>query len=458
MTSTSGQSRPPLSVLDATAILVGIVVGAGIYESAPSIARNVWGPGWLAVVWILGGLIALVGALCYAELTSAYPREGGEYVFLTRALGRRWGFLFAWAQLWVVRPGSIGAMAYVFARYAQQLVPLHPRYGLVLYASASLVVLSTINLLGVRESKWTQNLLSGAKIAGLLAVAAVAMWGQAPDYAPKAAAAAPINFRLALIFVMFCYGGWNDTSLVTGEVRHPQRNVPRALLAGTLAVATVYLLTNLAFLHVLGFEGMRSSEAVASDALRAGLGPEAGRIISLIVCISCLGAIHGMIFTGSRLYSTAGEDHALFRKLSYWSPRLGTPARSLVVQAMITLGLTLSFGLNASGFERLVTFTTPIFWFFFLLVGISLPVLRRKDPQLPRPYRVLGYPVTPLVFCLSCLFMLHASLTHAWQHASWEAFWAIGLLAVGVLFSYLEPGLAPLSSSTPPANGPSPSK
>ena len=219
----------------------------------------------------LGGAITLIGAFCYAELATAYPREGGDYVFLTRGLGRRTGFLFAWSEFWIVRPGNIGAMAYVFARYASELLPLRgDSADLLIYALGSVALLTVINVLGVQTGKWTQNVLTTIKVAGLLAVFAVGMWlfaGQTPPPKP----ATPTwdgGFRLAMILVLFTYGGWNEMSYVAAEVRDPNRNILRALLLGTMAVTGVYLLVNIAFIGALGFQGVRDSKALASDVLR----------------------------------------------------------------------------------------------------------------------------------------------------------------------------------------------
>jgi len=451
-----------LTLLDTTSIIMGIVIGAAIFESTSVIASSVTSGLSLILMWLVGGLMALVGALCYAELTTTYPREGGDYVYLTRAFGRRCGFLFAWAQFWVVRPGSIGAMAYVFGRYANQLRPLDAwvgsNFALMTYAAAAIVVLSFLNILGVREGKWTQNILTTVKVVGLLAIFFVAFFAAEPAAAqPSAAPAAASDYRLALILIMFTFGGWNDMAYVAAEVRDPDKNLARALLLGTLAITAIYMLVTFAFLHVLGFDGVRNSQAVATEAVEGTLGDWGVRAISVLICVSCLGAINGMVFTGARIYYATGTEHPLFARLGVWSQRFGTPVRSLVLQAVVTLAVVVGFGLPANvdtppasggaaqveqvagqaedGFTKMVIFTTPVFWLFFLLSGVSLIVLRRSDRQTPRAYRVPGYPITPIVFCLSCLFMLAASLDYAWGNWSAEVFWSLGLLAAGLVVS-----------------------
>ncbi|MEN6493033.1 MAG: amino acid permease [Thermoguttaceae bacterium] len=441
-----------LTLFDSTSIIVGIILGAAIYESSPLIAKNVPGFSGLMIAWLLGGLCSLVGAMCYAELATAYPRAGGDYVYLTRAFGRAVGFLFAWAQLWVVRPGSIGAMGFIFARYANELYPLPTgssptgqALAMILYAAGSIVVLSVINILGVPEGKWTQNILTTAKVLGLLGITVVGFCFSSAPAVPAAAAPAGsfsqmmASFGFAMIFVFYAYGGWNEMAYVGSEVRDPERNISRALVLGTLAVTAIYALVTGAFVHALGLDGVRRSSAVASEVLQLGLGPWGARLMSLLVCLSALGAINGMIFTGARIYYAMGKDHRLYTVLGRWSPRFGTPVTSLAIQALLTIVLVVGFGLSRNGFERMVVFTTPVFWIFLLLVGVAVFVLRVRDRGIPRPYRVPGYPLTPVLFCLYSLYMIYTSLDYAIGQRSSEAFWAIGLLLVGILFCFYDP-------------------
>ena len=423
-------------------IIIGIVVGAGLYESTPQIARLVASPTALAAVWIAGGLMALVGAMCYAELTTAYPREGGDFVFLSRAFGLRAGFVFSWSQLWVVRPGSIGAMAYVFARYANELLPLaEERTSMIVYAAGSILALSLLNMLGVKQGKHTQNLLTGAKVVGLLGIFLLALVvpGEAASFG-KPAPGSETNYKLAFILIMFTYGGWNDMSYVAAEVRNPSRNLVRALLLGTLAVTVIYLAVNFALVRLIGFEAVRNSPAVAADAVSAALGPRGGRMVSALVCISCLGAINGMIFTGARIYYATGIKHPMFRYLGAWNSRLETPLRSLTLQAATTMVAVVWLGLihGKDPFVGMLVFTAPVFWFFITCSACALFVLRWTDSQTPRPYRVWAYPLIPVVFTAGSLFMLYSSCDYAWNHRSVEAGVGIALLILGVGLSLIE--------------------
>jgi APA family basic amino acid/polyamine antiporter len=441
--------RQELSLWDSTNIIVGIIIGTAIYCSGPrivSLAPTLW---WLLGFWLLGGGLSLLGAVCYAELATAYPRQGGDYVYLTRALGRRVGFLFAWCQFWIVRPGSIGAMAYAFAEYAHRIWPgeIGPWTQLIhiLYAAGAIVALSLINVLGVREGKWTQNLLTVVKVLGLGGLVLIGLVFAAPNVpslgsslAASAAAPPPLNeFGLAMIFVLFTYGGWNEMAYVAAEVRRPEKNILRAMLLGTLAVTGIYVLVNLAAVHALGMVGA-SRQSAPTDLLALGAGPWAGQILNLLVCISALGAINGQIFTGARIYYALGTEHRLFAWLGRWNDRRGAPVRSLLLQAAVTLALVEWFGQGANGFESMVVFTTPAFWFFMSLVGAALIILRLKEPNAPRPFRVPVYPLTPILFCLWSAAMLYASLLHAVTNGSWEAFWSIGLLILGAAACWRE--------------------
>lgn len=424
-------------------MIVGIIIGSGIFKSTPVIADNVTSTTWLLVAWLLGGALALLGAASYAELTTAYPRQGGDYVFLTRAYGRPVGLMFAWCELWIVRPGNLGALAYVYAEYANHLFPISPaQYGMIVHAIIAILVLTAINIEGVQLGKWTQNVLTFTKVLGLGIVVVVGLFLIEPAVTTPVAPVRqhPPDFRLAMILIMFSFGGWNEMSYVAAEVKNPRKNLLRALLIGTAVVTLVYVVVNAAFVRALGLDQFSRSHAVAADLMSLRYHQTGVRIISLLICLSCLGAINGMILTGARIYYALGTEHQLFSWLGKWSPRFGTPVRCLVVQSIVTIGLVIGFGLYENGFQRLVLFTSPLFWLFFLLVGVAIFVLRRTDPETPRPYRAIFYPLSPLVFCLSSLFMLYCSVMYAIENRSLEALWALVLLAAGLVVCWYDPG------------------
>jgi amino acid transporter len=406
----TSQPKPELTLFDSTCLIVGIIIGAGIYQMAPDIAKGAGGPWGVLGLWGLGGLLSLAGALSYAELATAYPREGGDYVYLNRAYGSWAGFLFAWAQLAIVRPGDIVVMAFAFAKYARAIYdPLANTpfpYTEHLYAAAVVIGLTLINVLGVREGKWTQNLLTTAKALGLLCIVGAAF--AVPPAKVQVENPGQIPWSLALIFVLFTYGGWNEMAYVAAEVKNPRRNIVRALVLGMAAVTALYLLVNGAFLYALGYPGLAASKAVGVDAVSGVLPGLAGPLIAAMICVSALGAVNGLVFTGARISYALGADHRLFGWLGQWHPRWGTPAAALLVQGAIALALIVLLG----SFVHAVLYTAATVYSFYLATTLAVIVLRRKEPHVDRPYRVLGYPVTPLVFAGVCLFLIHAAVTY----------------------------------------------
>jgi len=421
--------RKELSLFDSTCIIVGIIIGAGIYETAPTVAGCMGGWASLLGIWLLGGLLALAGALCYAELATAWPQAGGDYVYLSRAYGSWAGYLFGWSQLVIIRPGDIALMAFVFARYAQTLYAPFEN-GRPLYAAAAVVVLTAINILGIREGKWTQNLLTVLKALGLIAIIVAGLMAPGRPPAPDEPAAFTTGgLKLALILVLFTFGGWNEMAYVAGEVKRPQRNIVRALVLGTTGVTALYLLANGAFLHALGFAKMAASQAVAVDALATVFPETAGKAISILICISTLGAVNGLVLTGARISYAMGTGHATFRALGRWNPRFSGPVRALVVQGCLSLAIVLLAG----SFIDTILYTAPVVWVFFLATGLSVFVLRRKDPGTPRPYRVTGYPVTLIIFCACCVFMVYSSMSYALANRPVGLLALSGVLLAGVL-------------------------
>ena len=417
--------RPELTLFDSTCLIVGIIIGAGIYQMAPDIAKGVGGVWGVLGIWVLGGLLSLCGALSYAELATTYPEEGGDYVYLSRAYGSWAGFLFGWAQLAIVRPGDIAVMAFAFATYARAIYDPFGggSHGQVVYAVTATVILTTINVLGVRQGKWTQNLLTTVKAIGLLVVVGAAFIAEPAPAAPSEGGGR-LPFSLALIFVLFTYGGWNEMAYVAGEVRDPRKNIVRALFLGTAAVMLLYLMVNGAFLHILGYEGLRSSTAVATETVAAVFPQGAGVLISALICISALGAVNGLVFTGARISYAVGVDHRLFGWLGRWDPRWGTPATALMTQGLIAVTLILVLG----SFIDAILYTAATVYTFYLASTLGVIVLRFKDPDRDRPYRVWGYPVTPLVFAGVCGFLIYSAVTYKPLVAAS----ACGLLALGL--------------------------
>jgi amino acid transporter len=401
--------RKELSLFDSICIIVGIIIGAGIYEITPTVAGCMGGWKGILGIWLAGGLLALTGALCYAELATAYPHQGGDYVYQSRAYGSWAGYLFGWSQMVIIRPGDIALMAFVFARYA---ATLYAPYKVMLpgYAAAAVIVLTVINILGVKEGKWTQNLLTVIKSIGILAIITAGLLAPVQYQLPAVTSGITMDgFKLALILVLFTFGGWNEMAYVAAEVKQPGRNIVRSLVIGTILVTVLYILINSSFLHALGLEKMVSSQAIAVDTLATVAPGVAARTISIIICISALGAVNGLIFTGARISYAMGAEHRSFRGLGTWSPRFGTPVWSLILQGVLSLAILLFAG----SFIDTILYTAPVVWLFFLGTGISVFVLRHKEPQTERPYKILWFPVPAIIFCTACIFMLYGSVTYA---------------------------------------------
>lgn len=417
--------RRVLTLFDSTCLIVGIMVGVGIYQVAPDVARGVGGPVGLLGLWVIGGALSLCGALCYAELATAYPLQGGDYVYLTRAYGPLAGFLFGWAQLAIVRPGDIAVIAFAFATYACALLdPLAQTgfpYARQIYAVLAIAFLTTINILGVREGKWTQNLLTLVKALGLLVVVALGCFGHSDETAEPVQR---VPLSLALILVLFTYGGWNEMAYVAAEIKDPRRNIVRALLLGTVVVTALYVLANGAFLSVLGFDGMRASAAVATDAVNVVWPGVGGALISVLICFSALGVVNGTIFTGARISFAIGRDHRLFRPLGIWHARLGTPACALAVQGLVACALVLFLG----SFLHAILYTAAVVYAFYLATTVALLILRHREPDVARAYRVTGYPVTPLGFAATCAFLVYSAVIYK----PWIALAALVVLGTGV--------------------------
>jgi len=461
-----------IGLWDGVSIIVGIVVGTSIFKMPPSIFSNVSGP-WVGLgAWLLGGALCVVGALCYAELATTYPHAGGDYAWLKRAYGSSSAFLFAWAQLVAVLTGSIGVMAYAFADYATKLTGGSPSQA-VGFAIAAVVSLSVVNLLGVVIGKGAQNVLTLAKVLGLLGIVVAGFfWGQGGAFTVEKPMGGP-GFGLAMIFILYAYGGWNDAAFVAAEVRDHHRNIPRVLLLGTAGVMGIYLLVNLAYLVGLGFEGLRKAgQAPAADVLARMLGKGGANAMCILVMLSALGAVNGLILTGSRVFAALGADHRVFAMLGRWHPTRGTPVWSLVLQGLVAIVMILAVGTVAGrtafdsalssmglgvvpwedyygGFETLVAGTAPVFWLFFLAVGLALFALREKDHGIGRPFTVPCYPLFPFVFCLTCVYMLHSSLTYA----GWLSLFGLVPLALGVPLYFasrrLWPGQAASGEAAP---------
>jgi APA family basic amino acid/polyamine antiporter len=443
--------RPLLGLREAIALIVGVVVGAGIFK-APALVADLTGSAPLMfLAWLLGGAVSLIGALCYAELCTAYAHPGGDYHFLYRAYGRALAFLFGWARYAVITTGSIALLAFVFGDYLQQVLPLPaaaPAHGAALYALLAVLALALLNLAGLRRASIAQTGLTLLEVGALAAVALGALLissgGDVPDAGVAAAtvsaavpaAAPPSSFGLAMVFVLLAYGGWNEAAYISAEVRDGRRNMVRALVLSVLLITLLYLMVAWACWHALGMRGLAASGAPAADVMRRAFGPAGERILALLVAVSALTSINATMIVGARTGYALARDWPALGWLAGWDGTRGTPRTALLLQcaaALLLVGLGAALG---GGFRAMVEFTAPVFWLFFLLTGIALFVLRWREPAQPRPFRVPLYPLLPALFCLACAGMLWSSLSYvsAQSLGGLNAAWiGVAVLGAGVL-------------------------
>ena len=400
-----------LNRIDVIAIVIGVVIGAGIFSILPRLIVGMLGDPWLvATVWIAGGILAAIGALCLAELATAFPDPGGEYHFLTRAYGREVGFMYGWARMTVIQTGSIATLAFVAGDTAQQILPLGP-YGPSIYAILSVVGFTWVNVLGMRQTTSVQKVLETCTVIGLLVLIIVGFSATAPAAGPaEAAVPSWASFGQAMVFVLFIYGGWNEAVYISAEVKDRRRDLPVGLLTGLGIIIALYVLINLAFLHALGPAGLAKSNAPGIDVMRDVLGDGAAMFMAGLILVIVLTSVNVTILTGARTSFALGRDFAPFSFLGEWTAGRNQPTRALLVQAAIALALVLLGAVSKEGVKTMVDYLSPVFWLFFILTVFAVIILRHREPAAERPFKVPFYPLTPLLFCLASAYVLYSSV------------------------------------------------
>ena len=389
-----------LGLFDAGMIVSGAIIGSGIFMNPAESAKFLQSSAQLLFVWIAGGIIALLGGLCFAELGAMFPRTGGQYVYLEKAFKPWLGFLFGWTLFSTIQTGAIAAVSYTCARFISILIPMSNGWVTVL-AAALIWSLSLINFLGIRPGSVVQNIFTTLKIAALLALIVIGLFWRGPSFSLGPLFPSGFNLGilsalgLALMPVLFSYGGWQNLNFIGGEVRNPSRNMPMAILSGVGLVAAVYILSNIVYIKALPLAAIQGSTKLASDAVEAMLGLWGARFVSLAIIVSTFGITNVFILTGARVYYVMAKEKAFLPIAARLHPRFKTPGASIFLQSFWASLLLLS---NTYG--RLLQYVTFGDWIFFALTALALLVLRRRMPDLARPYRVWGYPVVPAVFFL----------------------------------------------------------
>jgi APA family basic amino acid/polyamine antiporter len=401
-------------------------------------------------IWVFGGLLSLAGALTYSELAAAMPEAGGEYNYLTAAYGPMWGYLYSWTQLWVAKSGSIATLGTGFFYYLTTFfpkldavfytvplpigpngAPLELRYG-QLFAMALILALAWLNYYGVKLGGNVQLAVTAVKV-GLIAFIVVAGLVLGTSHAPAATAAAPVapltsaGFFAALVAALWAYDGWNNVSMVASEIRDPQRNLPRALIWGTTGVIAIYLLTNAAYFHVLTAAEVGSTPRVAAEMMRRIFSETGAAAVSVAAMISIFAALNGSILTGARVPYAAARDGLLFHSLGRVHPKFHTPGVSILALSAWSALLVLS-----GRYEQLYTYVIFASWILYGMTTAAVIVLRKKRPDLPRPYRTLGYPWVPILFVLVATLLVLSTL----KDSPRESIMGIGLILLGLPFYF----------------------
>jgi amino acid transporter len=402
------------------AVCVGTVIGAGIFRSTPDAAMNAGSETELLLLWVLGGLVSIVGGLCFAELSAAFPDPGGDYYFLRRAYGERLGFLFAWSRFAVIHTGSMAMLAFVFSDYVNELFSLG-HYGRSALAAGLVVLLASINLIGIRFGARTQVGLMTLVLAGLLSVGIAGIWLASQGIAPPPPAPPDPNdtqimpaslMGAALIYVFLAYGGWSDAATLSAEMRDARRGIQRALIIGITLVMALYLLVNWAFLTGLGHLGLARSSAPAADLMRHAFGQVGELWIVSVVALTSISVLNAVLIAASRTTYAAARDIGGFQRLADWHEGRGTPSAAILATAGVAL-LLVAFGtITRGGFSTIVDYMTPVYWLFLCLSGIAVIVLRYRAPDVARPFKVPLFPFLPLVFVASSLYVLYSSLMY----------------------------------------------
>ena len=420
-----------LSLFDAVTLLVGTVIGSSIFVIPSLIAQRIAEPGLVVGIWVFSGLLVLCGALTLAELGTMLPQSGGLYVYMREAYGQFWAYLYGWTLMLVVFPGSIAALTSTFLLYLQWFVPLtwwaEKALGIGL-----LLVLAFVNTRGVKKGAGVQNLFTVFKVAGLVllvGLAVITLRGSSANFLPilpeRLSRGKLAAIGLSMVSTLFAYSGWQSVSFVAGEIRDPQKNIPRSIILGVLIVIAAYLGANLTYIFVLGQPSIAASERVAADAMSAMIGPVGATLITLAIVCSTVGTIAASILVGPRVFFAMARDGVIFPQLGTVHPRFETPANAIWAMAILAGLMTLT-----GGYEHLITMAGFANWIFFTMIAMSVVVLRRKHPEWNRPYRVVGYPFTVLVFVIvSTVFVVNTLI-----ESTLSSLMGLGLLLVGIPF------------------------
>ena len=446
--STPTELKRDLGAWAAASIVVGTVIGSGIFLVPKTMILRAGTPHMVFLVWVVGGLLSLAGALSYAELAAALPEAGGEYAFLREAYGPMWGFLYSWTQMWVAKSGSIATLATGFFVYLSNFYapldtvfyslplplgphggPLELRYG-QLFAIALILLLGWLNYYGVKlggNVQVTVTVVKVALIAAIIFSGLVLGHAHAPATGPPVAPLTFAGFIAALVAALWAYDGWNNVSMVSSEVRNPQRNLPLALIGGTLAVIAIYLLANWAYFHVLTAGEVAVADRPPAEMMRKIFDGAGANAVAIAAMISIFAALNGSILSGSRVPYAAARQGYFFSAIGRVSPKYHTPGVSILALSAWASLLVLS-----GKYDDLFNLVIFASWILYGMTAAAVLVLRKKRPDLYRPYHTLGYPLVPVLFVLGASILLVSTLFDRPR----ESFMGIGLILLGLPFYF----------------------
>lgn len=412
---------------------VGMVVGAGIFKSPTAVAQNTPDVVWLLGLWALGGVISLIGALCYAELSAAFPDRGGDYHFLRLAYGRTLAFLFAWARFMVVNTGSLALLGFVLGDYLQAAWPLGP-YGPAIYAAIAVLAVTGLNLRRLSAGIEAQEWLTWALLAGLALVIGAGFLAAGKIAPPAVPAPSPLHFGQALVLVLLAYGGWNEVTTLSADLRGGPRAMLPLLIISLGMITALYLAVNAAFAYGLGFAGLAGAPAPAYAVVEKGLGGIGQFLILGIVIAAVITSINATVIAGSRTTFAAAADWPQLRFLAGFDAESGVARSAAIAQCLVALALVGMGAISLEGFRTLVDYTAPVYWLFLCLSGLAVIVLRVRLPKIERPFRTPLFPLAPLIFAGAGGYMVYSSILYVRQGAMFGlGVLALGALAAGVL-------------------------
>jgi APA family basic amino acid/polyamine antiporter len=429
--STAPELRRVLGLFSIIGIVVGAMIGSGIFINPAKVAKDVGTPAMMLAVWIVGGILSFFGALAIAELAAMYAQAGGIYIYLREAYGSAVAFLFGWTLFLVVESGTIATLAVGFSsKYLPYFVDLSGLQTKVVAVSL-IAILAAVNVFGVKKGAFLMNFLTSVKFVGLIGVCAVVFIfakGSTGNFL-STESAAPVSggllgsFGVALVAALWAYKGWETSTYCAGEIKDPQKELPLGLFIGSLSVIFLYLLANLAYLYVFPASRMAESGRIAADVMEAAVGPVGATVVALIILMSMTGTANGHLLTSPRVFYALAKDGLFFKGVAKVHPKYRTPYVSIIVVAAWASVLSLS-----GTFEQLYSYVIFGFWIFMGLTVAGVIILRRKRPDLARPYKTWGYPVTPILFILSSVFLTVNSLIRTF----WNSFAGLALIALGI--------------------------